>query len=127
MERGLAIIEKTDTETKGFYIDQDALEFARLYNRTKKNIAHAEAVQRKAEQSRKKAEKDEAKRKAYNRNTTKHILIYSGIIGAVAWAGTAGMIHPVIGIPVSVFCLCAACLRLGAGLGRVGKANVHNN
>ena len=121
MERGLAIIEKTDTETRGFYIDQDALEFARLYNRTKKHIAHAEAVQRKAEQSRKKAEKDEAKRKAYNRNTAKHILIYSGIIGAVAWAGTAGMIHPVVGIPVSVFCLCAACLRFGAWLGKVTK------
>lgn len=132
MERGLAIIEKTDTETKGFYIDQDVLEFARLYTRTKKRIAdaeartkkriaHAEAVQRKAEQSRKKAEKDEAKRKAYNRNTTKHILIYSGIIGAVAWAGTAGMIHPVNCIPVSVFCLCAACLRLGAWLGKVTK------
>lgn len=121
MERGLAIIEKTDTETKGFYIDQDALEFARQNARTKKHIAHAEAVQRKAEQDRKKAEKVEAQRKAYNLNTAKHILIHGGIIGAVAWFGAAGMIHPAICIPVSLFCLCAACLRLGAWFGRSAK------
>ena len=127
MERGLAIIEKTDTETKGFYIDQDALEFARLYNRTKKHIAHAEAVRRKAEHDNRKKERAEAKRKAYNLNTVKHLLIYGGMIGAVTWAGTAGMIHPAICIPVSLICLSGACLRLGAWFGRRGKANVHHN
>ena len=127
MEKGLAIIEKTDTETKGFYIDQDALECARLYARTKKRLAHAEAVRHKAEQDRRKKERAEAKRKAYNQNTVKHILIYGGMIGAVTWAGTAGMIHPAICIPVAIICLCAACLRLGAWFGREGKANVHHN
>lgn len=127
MEKGLAIIEKTDTETKGFYIDQDALECARLYARTKKRLANAEAVRRKAEQDRRKAERAEAKRKAYNQNTVKRILIYGGMIGAVTWAGTAGMIHPAICIPVAIICLCAACLRLGAWFGREGKANVHHN
>lgn len=122
MEKGLAIIEKTDTETKGFYIDQDALEFARQNAMTKKRIAHAEAVQRKAEQTRRKNERAEARRKAYNLNTVKHILIHTGIIGAVTWAGTAGMIHPVVCIPVSIFCLCAACVRLGAWFGRGAKA-----
>lgn len=122
---GLAIIEKTDTETKGFYIDQDALECARLYARTKKRLDHAEAVRRKAEQTRLKAEKAESRRKAYNKaynlNTFKHILIHGGIIGAVTLAGTAEMIHPYICIPVGLFCLCAACLRLGAWFGRVVK------
>ena len=119
---GLAIIEKTDTETKGFFIDQDAIECARLNALTKKRIAHAEAVKRKADQTRRKAEKAaekaEARRKAYNLNTAKHILIHSGIIGAVAWAGTAGMIHPAICIPVGLFCLCAVCVRLGAWFGK---------
>ena len=127
MEKGLAIIEKTDTETKGFYIDQDALECARLYARTKKRLANAEAVRRKAEHDRRKAERAEAKRKEYNLNTAKHILINFGIIGAVTWAGTAGMAHPAICIPVALFSLCAVCLRFGAWFGREGKANVHHN
>ena len=52
-ERGLAVIEKNDTETKGFYIDQDALEFARMnakldkqrkeLEKARKNLAGLEA------------------------------------------------------------------------------------
>ena len=118
---GLAVIEKTDTETKSFYIDQDALEFSRLNAQTKKRIAHNEAMKRKDDQTRRKAERAEARRKAYNIKTFSHILIHGGIIGAVTWAGTAGMIHPAICIPVGLFCLCAACLRLGQWLGRGAK------
>lgn len=118
---GLAIIEKTDTETKGFFIDQDTIECARLNTLIKKRIAHAESVKRKADQTRRKVEKAEARRKAYNLNTVKHILLHCGIIGAVTWAGTAGMIHPIICVPVSLFCLCAACVRLGAWFGRGEK------
>jgi hypothetical protein len=118
---GIAIIEKTDTETKGFFIDQEAIEFARLNAYTKKRIAQAEAAKRKKEQALRKIAKAEAKRKAYNLNTIKHILIRCGIIGAVAWAGMAGMIHPIIAIPVGMFCICTACLRLGAWFGKNGN------
>lgn len=118
---GLAIIQKTDTETKGFFIDQDTIEFAQLNAQTKKRIANAEAMKRKDDFNRRKAERAEAQRKAYNLNTAKHILIHGGIIGAMAWAGTAGMIHPYICIPVALFSLCAACLRFGAWIGRGAK------
>lgn len=121
MEKGLAIIEVNEAETRSIFVDKDALECARLYARTKKRLAHAEAVRRKADQTRRKNERAEARRKAYNLNTVKHILIYGGIAGAVTWATTAEMIHPAICIPVSLFCLCAACLRLGAWFGRGGK------
>lgn len=121
MQNGLAIIEKTDTKTKGFFIDQDTIEFARLNANTKKRIAQAEAEQRMANHNRRKAEKAEAKRKAYNMNTAKHILIHGGICGAVVWLGTAGLIYPAIWIPVSMFCLCAVCVRLGTWFGRVAK------
>lgn len=118
---GLAIIEKTDTETNSVFIDQDVIECARLNALINKRIAHAKAVKRKADQTRRKAERAEARRKAYNLNTIKHILIDGGIIGAVAWAGTAGMIHPAICITVGLICLCAGCLRFGAWFGRVAK------
>lgn len=121
MEKGLAIIERNDTETKAVFIDKETIEFARLNAQTKKRFAHAESMKHKADQTRRKAEKAEARRKAYNLNTAKHILIHGCTIGAVAWAGTAGMIHPAICIPVGLFCLCAACLRFGAWFGRVAK------
>ena len=121
MRNGLAIIEKTDTGTTGIYIDQEALEFARQNARTKKHIAHAEAVRRKAEHDNRKKEQAEANRKAYNLNTVKHLLIYGGVIGVVSWAGTAGMARPEICIPVSLFCLCAASMRLGKWFGKNAK------
>ena len=127
MEKGLAIIEVNEAETRSIFIDKDALECARLNARTKKRLAHAEAVRCKAEHDNRKKERAEARRKAYNLNTVKHLLIYGGMIGAVTWAGTAGMIHPAICIPVSLICLSGACLRLGAWFGRSCKANVHHN
>ena len=121
METGLAIIEKTDTETKGIFIDQETIEHARINALIKKRTMKAEADQREADRNRRKAEKAEARRKAYNLDTIKYILIRCGIIGAVAWAGMAGMIHPAICIPVGLFCLCAACLRLGEWFVRAAK------
>ena len=118
---GLAIIEKTETQTRGFFIDQDTNECARLNAQTKKRIAQNEAATRQANIAQRKADKAEAKRKAYRINTTKNILIHGGICGAVVWAGTAGMVHPGIWIPVAIIQLCGACIRLGALFGRGGK------
>lgn len=118
---GLAIIEKTDTQTKRIFIDQEVIEQARLNSLIKRRLAKAEAKQKEVDRNRRKAEKMAEQRRAYNLNTVKHILIHGGIIGAVAWAGTAGMIHPYICIPVSLFSLCAACVRLGAWFGRAAK------
>jgi hypothetical protein len=118
---GLAIIEKTETGTKGFYIDQDALEFARLNARTNKRISHAEAVNREADRQCRKAEKMAAQRKAYTLKTFGYILTNCAVCGAVTWAGIVGMIHPIISIPVGIFSLCVACVRFGAWFGRVAK------
>lgn len=121
MKNGLAIIEMTDTETRGFYIDQDALEFSRLNAKTKKRIAHNESAQREADRNRRKHEIAKARRKAYTISHIKAIVSFAAVCGGSAWAVMAGMIHPVIGVPVSVLCLCVACVRLGALFGRVAK------
>lgn len=121
MEKGLAIIEVNEAETRSIFIDQDALECARLNALTKKRLAKAEAARRKEYRNRRKAEKVAAQRKAYNLDTIKYILIRGGIIGAMVWAGLSGMAHPIICVLVTVYCLCTAFLRLGAWFGRCGK------
>lgn len=114
---GLAIIEKTDTETRGVYIDQETIECARINARVKKRIEEAEENARIAYEKHLKAERAEAKRKAYVRASLKYIASHSAVCGGVAWAWLAGMIHPIVCIPVMLYCLCASCVRLGAWLG----------
>lgn len=118
MNKGLAVIEVNDTETKGFYIDQDALEFARLNAKTKKRVDAAEAEKKNASHSRTKAEKAKAQHNAYTMKTVGRILLNCAVCSGVVGAGIAGLVAPVIYVPVSLFCLCAACLRLGAWFGR---------
>ena len=118
MNNGMAIIEVNDKETKGFFIDQESLEFARQNAITHKHRADREKAEKETERSRRKAEKAAARRKAYTIRTICDIVSRCGIGGAVAWAGAANLIHPVISVPVALFCFCSACLRFGVWLGR---------
>lgn len=121
MKKGMAIIEVNDTEVKGIQIEQEVLEFARLNAKTKKHVAKVEEKKAAEDQSRRKAEKAEARRKAYTIHTIKDILCRCGVVVALAMAGVAKLVHPAICIPVSVYCLCTACLRFGIWFGRSGK------
>ena len=116
MNNGLAIIEVSESETRSVFIDQDALECARLNAITKKRTREAE---RKARLE----AKLEAKRRARKADTIRYVLSRCGISVAVTVAAYVGVVHPVVSVPVSVFCLCAACVRLGAWLGRDADGN----
>ncbi|WP_406044077.1 hypothetical protein [Succinimonas sp.] len=118
MNKGLAIIEVSDGETRSVFIDQDAVECARLNARTKRRVSVATAKRDAEAQKRRKAEDQAEKRKEYTVNTMLHVLLRCLIIVGAVWGCAAGMIHPVISIPVVVICLCSACLRLGAWLER---------
>ena len=119
MTNGMAIIERDDTQTKAFFIDHEVLEFARMNAQTKKRASAAEAKKKEAAHNRRKAEKAKARWRAYTLKTFSSVLTHFGIIGAVAWAGMAGLIHPVTSIPVILFCVATACLRLGVWFGKV--------
>ena len=132
MKNGLAVIEKNDTETKGFYIDQDVLECTRQNAKVAKRLDEAEKAKQKAiaeaekarkayERKMKKAEAEKAKRRAYTLDAVRVVASSMALCVAVVWAGTADMIHPAIYIPVALVSLCAACLRLGALFGKVVK------
>jgi hypothetical protein len=107
MENGLMTIEKTEGKTKAFFFDQDVLECARLNLRTKKRIGKYEKARAAKTRRRKNIEK-----------TAKHIAALAASAVGVAVAGAAGMISPYLWVPASIISLCAACLRLGAFLGR---------
>ena len=114
---GLAIIEKNDTDTRCVVIDQDTIECARINARVRKRIEEAEENARIAYENERKNAKREAKRKAYVRASIKYLASHGAVFGGVAWAWWAGMIHPLVCIPVMLYCLCASCVRLGAWLG----------
>lgn len=118
MEKGLAIIEATDTGTRGFFIDQEQVEFARQNAYTKKHREARAKAEKEARRNRRRAEKAEARRKEYTVRTFCDVSIRFAISVAVTWAAWAGMVHPIISIPVGLFCLATACLRLGVWLGK---------
>lgn len=111
MEKGMAIIERDEVETKAVFIDHEVTEFARQNARTKKRVEDAIEAKRKAENAK-------ARKRAFHNNTIVYMLIRGGVIATAIAAAKAGLVHPVISIPVILLCLCAVCIRFGAWLAK---------
>lgn len=92
--------------------NQEAAEFKLLNDRAAENNARKETI---------KAERAKARFIAYTIKTVVTIATFGVLSAAVTWAGTVGMIHPYICVPVSLASLCAACLLFGVWFGRVYK------
>lgn len=118
MENGMAIFERNETETKTVFIDQEALECARLNKRTEKRIAEAEKEQKENQSIHRKSEKKQARFRAFTMKTLKEVLICGGIISLAVYGEYSGMIHPAIAIPVMLLCLCTASVKAGIWVGR---------
>lgn len=121
MEKGMAIIEVNDTETKGFYIDQDALEFSRQNAKVNKRMSNAAKDQKTAERKIRREEAAKAKRKAYNVATFKYVFYRALVAAAFVAAMAEGLVSPYIVAPVAIICLATACLRLGKWIERMEK------
>lgn len=124
MQNGLGILELTDTSAQAIFVDQDTLECARLNAKAQKNRTEAEQAQRAADDTRRKAEHAEAikrskaekaaaRRRAYNIATAKYLLARFAVSGVMAWGWAAGLIHPLVSLPLILVCLCTASGRLG--------------
>lgn len=111
--KGMAIVERTDTETRAVYIEQEVLEFARQNALAKKHRAENEQRQKEAESKRRKAQKAEERRKAYNVATAKYLLTRFALSGVMAAGWAAGLIHPLVSAPLILFSLCTASERFG--------------
>lgn len=112
MEKGMAIIERDEVQTKSVFIDHETIEFARQNARTKKRIADAKVAKRKAE-------KEKARRMAYAKKIISHILFSCAVCGGVTLAGMAGLVAPIIWILGGGISLCAACTWCGVLFGKV--------
>ena len=118
MEKGMAIIERNEAETKAIFIDQEALEMTRLNLRTENRVEKAKNAQKENQRINRKAEKEQARFRAFTMKTLKDVLICGGIVGLMALGTNGGMIHPIIAFPVMLICMCAASVKAGIWFGK---------
>lgn len=116
--KGMLIAERNDTETKTVYIEQETLEFARQNMLTKKRRADNARKQKEADSKRSKAEKAEARRRAYDMATVKYMLTRFAFSGVMVAGWAAGLIHPLVSVPLILVSLCTACARCGLWIGK---------
>lgn len=121
MQKGVAVFERDDVKTSAIFIDHEVVEFARMNAKAKKRIEADRKTDNTEEIKRRRAEKAEARRKAFTFRTVRSILSCFGVICCAACGGAADMIHPAIYVPVIVASLCVACLRCGLYFGRMGR------
>lgn len=114
---GMAIVEVTDTQQKAVFIDEDTLETARLSAMLNRNRERNEAERKRVEREQRMLAEQKRKWKKYTVDTFSYIGIRSAIACGSVWAMIAGMMHPVISIPVTVYCLGTACIRFGVWYG----------
>lgn len=121
MKEAMAIIKQTEEGTQSVFFDQDNLECARLNKRTKKRVEKAQMEQMAKAQKHRKSQAAKASFYKYTSKTARNVLIELVSAVALVWAGSAEMIHPWIWIPVSILCLCVACVQIGMWFGKAGK------
>jgi uncharacterized membrane protein len=125
MKEGIAIIEQTGESARSIFIDQEALECARLNMRTKNRIAKADQIRQTEKAAKDRIQrKEKAARAKFEKFTMKTIFrICADLLAVWAFteAGAAELIHPVLCTAAVVIGLCAASLRLGVWVGRVVK------
>ena len=115
---GMAIVEVTDTQQKAVFIDEDALEAARLAEMLNRNRENKEVERKKVEREQRIIDKQRKKWNEYTIDTFSYIGVRSAIIGGVVWTMIARLMHPVISIPVIVYCLVTVGIRFGVWYGR---------
>ena len=110
MKKGLMTVKSTGAEMVGVFFDKEAIECNRLNIRTKQRL-----------KMRQKAKEEKLRFKQEMERNANHILLDVAIGGAVALAGTSGLIHPAIWVSTAVVCLCAACVRVGLWFGKAAN------
>ena len=114
---GMAIVEVTDTDRRAVFIDEDTLETARLSAMIKRNRERNEAERKRVEREQRMLADQKRKWKEYTVDTFSYIGVRSAIMSGAIGAMAAGLMHPVISIAVSVYCLGTACIRFGVWYG----------
>ena len=114
---GMAIVEVTDTQQKAVFIDEDTLEAARLTAMVNRNREAKEAERKKAEREQRIIDKQRKRWEEYTFNTFYYIGVRCVLICGCVWSMLAGLMNPVISIPVMAYCLATAGIRFGVWYG----------
>lgn len=109
MRNGMMILEQTDTKQQAVFIEEEQLDWLRLHAMFKKRDKERAVVEREhhAKESRKRAWK------RYTIKTFSFIGVRTALVVATVWTMVANFVHPIVGIPVALYCLITACIRFG--------------
>ena len=114
MRNGMVILEQTDTNQKTVFIDEEQLNWMKLNAIFKKQ----DKEKRIEENKNRIVENRRRKWQHYTINTFTFIGVRSLIMGAAVLAMTANLVHPIIAIPVALYCLSTASIRFGVWFGK---------
>lgn len=114
---GMAIVEVTDTDRRAVFIDEDTLEAARLNAMIKRNRERNAAERKRVEREHRRLEKQRKRWKEYTVDTFFSIGVRGVIMGGAIGAMVVEMMHPIISIVVSAYCLSTACIQFGVWYG----------
>lgn len=114
MRNGMIILEQTDNQQKALFIEEEHLDWLKL------NAMFKKRDKEKAAMEHRKHIRESHKRawKRYTINTFSYIGIRIAFIGAAVWTVVVNLVHPVIGIPVALYCLSTACINFGVWFGK---------
>lgn len=118
MRNGMAIFKVTDTEQRAVYVDEDTLNTMEFHKMFKKRDEAIKANQKKIEREYRINEKRKRIWKKYTINTFSYIGIRVVFTIAAVWTVVANLVHPIIGIPVALYCFSTACIRFGVWFGK---------
>lgn len=113
----MTIVRVTDTDSRAMFIDEDTLELAMLNVMTRQRREYAEMERRRIEHEQRMLANQRRAWKEYTVDTFSYIGVRSVIMSGAVCAMVAGIMHPVISIPVSIYCLGTACVRFGVWYG----------
>ena len=114
---GTAIFKVTDTKQDETFINGNTVRVARIDAMLKRNRKHNEDERKKVERKHRMLNNKRKKWKEYTIDTFTFIGVRGVIMSCCMLSMIVGLMHPVISIPVSVYCVCTACIRLGVWYG----------
>lgn len=114
MENGMVILEQTDTNQQAVFIDEEQLNWMKLNAIFKKR----DKEKRIEENKNRIVENRRRKWKHYTINTFSFIGVRSLIMAAAVCTMASNLVHPIVAIPVALFCLSTVSIRFGVWYGR---------
>ena len=114
MTNGMVILEQTDTNQKAVFIDEEQLNWMKLNAIFKKR----DKEKRIEENKNRIVENRRRKWQHYTINTFTFICVRALIMAVVLWTMVANLVHPIIAIPVALYCLTIASIRFGVWFGK---------